>query len=92
MEEFRHNTEQNRFELDAFEDTSIIEYRKQDGVYNLLHTRVPKPLEGRGVGMSLVAKTFEAIEQEGGKIIPSCAFIEAFLRRNPEWARIVAKA
>ena len=46
----RDNTERNRFELDDDGHIAFSNYKRADGVLTILHTEVPKALEGRGIG------------------------------------------
>jgi len=46
----RDNTERHRFELDADGHIAFANYKRADGVLTMLHTEVPKELEGRGIG------------------------------------------
>jgi predicted GNAT family acetyltransferase len=43
----RDNTERHRFELDADGHVAFSNYKRADGVLTILHTEVPKALEGR---------------------------------------------
>jgi hypothetical protein len=84
-----HNEVDRQFELTIEGQTSLIAYRKRDNVYLLDHTEVPEALEGRGVGTALVEKTLTWIEEHGGKIVPTCPFVRAYLERHLTWNRLV---
>ena len=67
-----------------------IEYAKAGGVYNLLHTFVPEELRGHGVAEQLVQGTLDQIRAQGAKFIATCPFVQAFLKRHPEYQEGVA--
>jgi predicted GNAT family acetyltransferase len=86
-----HNETDQQFELTVQGQTALIAYRLRGGeVYLLDHTEVPEALEGQGVGSALVEKTLQWIEERGGKIIPTCPFVAAYLERHLSWKRLVA--
>lgn len=85
------NPEKKRYEATVEGAMARIEYIKaQDKIY-LTHTEVPQALEGKGVGSKLVAKVIEDIDQQGLTLIPLCPFVALYLKRHPEWKRLVMK-
>ncbi|MBC7915433.1 MAG: N-acetyltransferase [Pyrinomonadaceae bacterium] len=84
-----HNPSINRFELTIDDHTSFIDYKKNGDSISLLHTEVPPQLEGKGVAASMVEKTFQYVEEHNLKLIPSCSYVQMFLKRHPEWERLL---
>jgi predicted GNAT family acetyltransferase len=84
------NKEAQQFEMHIGEAVALIAYQERGDNYALIHTEVPEALEGKGIASVLVLKTFNFIASEGRKIIPMCAFVKSYLKRHPEWERIVA--
>lgn len=85
------NSPRNRFELRINDKLSLVEYVHADAhTLALTHTEVPPDLEGQGVGSNLVKQVLEYIEQHGQKIVPLCPFIVAYIKRHPDWQRIVS--
>ena len=80
----------HNFELLVDDHRAFIDYQQRGDKYFLIHTEVPVELEGHGVAATLVEKTFNYIEASNCKIVPYCAYIKAFLKRHPEWERLVA--
>ncbi|MGX5819786.1 GNAT family N-acetyltransferase [Chitinophaga lutea] len=80
----------HRFELTVNGHTAFIVYKQAPGKITLIHTDVPAELEGKGVGQAIVEKTLHYIEDNGLKLIPLCPFVVAYLKRHPEWKRILA--
>ncbi len=71
----RDNTERHRFELDAEGHIAFSNYKRADGVLTILHTEVPKELEGHGIGSALVRGVLDLARARGEKVIrnmPTC--------------------
>jgi predicted GNAT family acetyltransferase len=83
--EVRDNPALQRYELELDGGTAFVNYKRSQGVVSLLHAEVPAALEGRGYGSALVKGALELVRAEGSKAIPYCPFIEAYMRRHPEY-------
>ncbi|GAB3750687.1 GNAT family N-acetyltransferase [Spirosoma pomorum] len=87
----RNNEAKNRFELEIDGKLSISEYQRvDDQTLALVHTEVDPELEGKGIGSQLTKGVFEYVEQHNMKIVSLCPFVSTYLKRHPEWNRIVA--
>jgi len=84
-----NNMERSAFELLVDKQVAFISYRKSGDVVSLMHTEVPKELEGQGIASVMVQKAFEYLEENNMRIIPRCAFVMTFLERHPEWNRLL---
>ena len=62
-----------------------IEYEKSGDVYDLLHTFVPEEQRGHGVAEQLVTGALEQIQRQGGKFVPTCPYIQGFLKHHPQY-------
>ena len=85
----RNNKADNRFEMTFENYVSFIEYDQAGDTMSLLHTEVDPALEGKGVGTALVEKVLTEIEKREGKLIPLCPFVVAYIKRHPEWERLI---
>ncbi|MBI1782652.1 MAG: N-acetyltransferase [Sphingobacteriales bacterium] len=83
------NTTLNRFEMKVGENLAIIEYKELPGKIALLHTEVEPALEGKGAATAIIEKTLDYIEKNNLKLIPLCPLVVAYIKRHPEWNRIV---
>ena len=83
------NEKENRFEMNVDGNFAIIEYKEYPGKIALIHTEVPPVLEGKGVATAIVEKSLKYIEQNNLKLIPLCPVVVAYVKRHPEWKRIV---
>ena len=89
--EVKNNEELSQFEAEIEGEKAVVSYRiEKDGTLNLLHTEVPPAFEGKGVGSRLVKQTLEQIKAAGQKIIPSCPFVAAYVKRHKEYETLVA--
>ena len=86
----RDNTERNRFELDADGHIAFSNYKSADGVLTILHTEVPKALEGRGIGSALIRGVLDIARSQGQKVIAVCPFAKSYIERHPEYADLLA--
>ena len=89
MSEVRENPEQSRFELETSEGPAVAIYRLRDGNLHIVHTEVPKVLEGRGIGSQLVRGVLEIARERGQKVVPRCPFVAAYMKRHAEYADLV---
>ena len=85
MSEVRNNTAQNRFELDVDGHQAVAYYRMAPGVITFVHTEVPQPLSGRGIGTKLIRGALEMARAQGLKVVPQCPFVSAFMGKHPEY-------
>ncbi len=86
------NREKKRYEININNDVAFIEYVfSTAGEIFLTHTEVPKAMEGKGVGSSLVLKVLQDIEERNLRLIPLCPFVATYIKRHPEWRRLIMK-
>jgi predicted GNAT family acetyltransferase len=81
----RDNSKLQRFELDTDGHIAFSEYKRSDGVLTIMHTEVPKELEGRGIGSSLIRGVLDTARASGLKVTPRCPFAKAYIERHPEY-------
>lgn len=87
--ELFNNTERGAFELPVKNDTAFISYRMNGNVISLMHTEVPQEMEGQGIGSTLIEQTFQYLEANNLRMIPRCAFVITYLKRHPEWNKLL---
>ncbi len=81
----RHNEAEHRYEFDAPHGVAIAVYHQRGDRLVFTHTEVPPADEGRGIGAALVKAALDDTRRRGFKIVPACSFVEAFVRRHPEY-------
>lgn len=90
--ELINNTENHQYEFHIGKLVPKIEYIKsKNGEIYLTHTEVPVQLEGKGVGSQLVEKVLKDIERQELRLVPLCPFVAGYIKKHPDWRRIVMK-
>lgn len=83
------NPDAHQFELPVGEYLAKIVYKRTGDKVYLLHTEVSPELEGKGAATAVIEKTLADIEGHHLKLIPRCPFVIAYLKRHPDWKRIL---
>jgi hypothetical protein len=84
------NEELKQFEIKIDGNVAKIEYHITDDRIFLTHTDVPEELSGQGIGSLLAQKTLDKIETMKLKVVPYCNFIANYIRKNPQYRRLLA--
>jgi predicted GNAT family acetyltransferase len=85
----RDNHARNRFELATPAGTAFASYRRDDMTITIMHTEVPRALEGRGVGSRLVGGMLDLIRAERRKVVPHCSFVRHYINTHPAYADLI---
>ena len=86
-----NNEQAKQYELHIDELVARVEYmRVQNNIY-LTHTEVPVKLEGKGIGAAIVKQVLQDIEKRNLTLVPLCPFVTLYLKRHPEWKKLVFK-
>ena len=87
------NPTASRFEITVDGDLAgWVDYREDDGVYALPHTRVLPAYEGQGIGSRLVVGALEELRGRGASVLPYCPFVPKVIRDNPELLPLVPES
>lgn len=78
-----------RFEIEFNGNFAFIDYRVMGSQIALNHTEAEILIAGTGAAAAVVEKTLHYIEDHQKKVLPFCPYVFAFIKRNPEWKRIV---
>jgi predicted GNAT family acetyltransferase len=86
-----HDAISRRFESrDVDDGLAFLSYTCDGDKITFEHTFVPDELRGRGIAASLVRSALEEARQRRWKIIPRCPYVATFIKRNPQFADLVA--
>ncbi|MDN5794079.1 MAG: N-acetyltransferase [Brevibacterium aurantiacum] len=91
------NPGRERFEIFTAEDpvqfAGFLAYRVIDEhTVELQHTIISEGFSRRGFARTLVTSALDEIRDEGGRIVPTCSYVQDYLERFPQYADLVAKA
>lgn len=79
------------YSRDGHDDAELTMVKLKRGgetiVFDGSHTGVPKSMGGQGVGKALIKFMSDHARENGYKVVPSCPFIAAMFKRNPDWAQ-----
>lgn len=85
--EIMHDERNRKFMtvVDGF--SAHVEYRlTADGGLDILHTIVPKEIEGRGIASALVKAAYDYARNYGLTPVATCPYAVVWLQRHPEYA------
>jgi predicted GNAT family acetyltransferase len=91
MAELTDNAARRRFEMVVDGVTAYVTYARHGDRLTLVHTEVPQALGGRGVGSALATAVLEHVRSSGLRVAVECEFLEAFIKRHPEFADLVVE-
>jgi predicted GNAT family acetyltransferase len=87
-----NNTTAGQFEIGTDAGLAVLTYAMRGDALDLTHTRVPREAAGHGYGAALAKAALEYARAVGLKVIPTCPFVSAYLRRHKEYADLVPQA
>ena len=89
----RDNPDRNQFEIDLGDgEFAYAKYNLLPGAIRFYHTVVPESHGGQGLGTMLIKAGLAAARDRGLKVIPTCPFFRAYLKKHPEEQDIVDPA
>lgn len=83
-----HQPQQQMFKTEVDGRTAFVQYRLQNGSLDIIHTIVPKPIEGKGIAGALVKAAYEYALVNGLKPEATCRYAVVWLERHPEFKPI----
>lgn len=87
MAEVKHDPEKGKFFIKISGKEAHLVYKKAgEGVLDYMHTFVPPELRGGGIAGKIVKTALEYAREHQFRVIPSCSYVDAFIRRHPEFA------
>ena len=85
----RHNAAENRFEAEVERRLSVADYQLRGTDMIMTHTFVPPELRGRGIAEKLVRVALEYARTERLRVVPSCSYVDTFIKRHREFEPLV---
>lgn len=84
------NQEKKRFEIEIDNHFAFIDYRMIGNDVVLVHTETDPELSGKGAASAVVEKTLHYLDENNITLHPFCPYVFAYIKKNPEWKRIVS--
>ncbi|MEG1161677.1 GNAT family N-acetyltransferase [Bacteroides sp.] len=81
--EITHQPEQSLFQTQVEGRTAFVQYRLIDGSLDIIHTIVPRPLEGKGIAAALVKAAYDYALAQGLRPSATCSYAVKWLERHP---------
>lgn len=89
-DEVVHDPQEHLFYLQLDGQRAELHYRVREGkVLDYWHTEVPSTRRGQGWGEKLVVAALRWAQAQGYRVIPSCSYVHAIVRRRPEFAELI---
>jgi predicted GNAT family acetyltransferase len=83
------NERESRYELQTEGGLALLDYMREDGRIALVHTEVPRRVEGRGFAARLVTAALADAKARGLQVLPMCAYVKAFIAKHREYEPLV---
>ena len=84
------NQAERRYETRIGDAVAVLEYARDGKQIALIHTGVPKELEGHGIAGKLTKFAMDDARNHGLEVTPVCPFVVSYLRRHPKEMDIIA--
>ncbi len=79
-----HDPERSRFYIRLPDgDAELIYAPFNEEVLELMHTEVPHSAAGHGLGDALVRAALAFAREQGQRVLATCPYVQAWLRRHP---------
>jgi uncharacterized protein len=85
-----HEKDNERFIIYTEGKEAFVEYTMIHNEMNLYHTYTHPSLRGKGLAAQVVRAAFEFAKENNLKVIPTCSYVQAFVRRYNEYEALVA--
>jgi phosphotransferase system enzyme I (PtsI) len=87
-----HNVKLQRFESQAGDaPLAFVSYTHEGEHVILDHAFAPEELQGHGMAATLVRAALHEARQRHWRIVPRCPYVATFIKRNPDFADLVAR-
>ncbi|MGL5682708.1 MAG: GNAT family N-acetyltransferase [Marinifilaceae bacterium] len=87
--EVKHVENKNRFEVKYADYTAYLQYKLVNNALDIVSTYVPSELRGNGIAANLVRAAMEYAKQHKLQIIPTCPYVDTFIRRYPQYKELL---
>lgn len=85
----RPERHQYQLALDGKVAAHIAYCMRGEGTIDLVHTEVEPEHEGKGLASRIAKFALDDARARGLKVIPSCSYIDGWVKKHPEYADLV---
>jgi predicted GNAT family acetyltransferase len=89
--EVEHDLAHHRFQARVKGHLALLDYQIKRKRMIITHTEVPEPIAGRGVAGELTKVALRYAREHRFKVVPACAYAEAFLQRHEEYDDLLVR-
>ena len=68
----------------------VLDFTRQDDIVSMNHVGVPDPVGGRGIAGQLTRHALDWADARGLKVRARCPYVAAWIKRHPEYERLLA--
>lgn len=87
----RRDDARHRYEIEVNGQVAgSMAYRPHGEALELIHTEVGEAWQGQGLAAQLARHALDDARRTGRKVIPSCAYVAAYIQRHPQDQDLVA--
>lgn len=90
--EIIHNPAESRFETWIEGKLSKLDYMENGDTIVMMHVGVFPEHRGQGVAGKLTKAALEYAREKSLRVIPTCPYIAAYIRRNPQYVELTRHA
>lgn len=83
--EVEHDPDGRRFTARVRGHVALLEYQLKRRRMVITHTEVPEAIAGKGIAGDLTRVALRFAREQGFKVVPACAYAEAFMDRHTEY-------
>jgi hypothetical protein len=83
MLQINHDSHAHRLSTELEGQTGLLDYELDGQVMSITHTRVPRPIGGRGVAAELMRSALELAAANGWTVKPICSYAVEYMQRHP---------
>jgi len=86
-----HEKDNERFIIYTEDKEAFVEYRMKNNEMDVYHTYTHPSLRGKGLAAQVVRAAFEYAKENNLKVVPTCSYVQAFVRRYKEYRELIAE-
>ncbi|MFW6137657.1 MAG: GNAT family N-acetyltransferase [Spirochaetota bacterium] len=89
----RHEPAAKRFAVRLEGKIGYLSYeQKEQKTLDYAHVYVPPDFRGRGIAAELTRTALEYARNNGFSVIPSCPYVDSYIRKHPEYTDLVTNS